>query len=369
MIDLNRRHLMAGLGATMGATCMTSLTRGAFATPTKAEFEQRLAAAEQSGKVNGLHALLVAKGDKILFEHYGVGVDERWGTPLGTVTFGPEVMHDLRSVSKSVVGLLYGIALSQGKVPAPEAKLYAQFPQYADLAQQPGRDKLTMAHVLSMTLGFEWDELTVPYGRDPRNSEIAMILAPDRFRYILSLPIVTEPGTKWIYCGGATAILGYLISKGTGMKLLDYARSVLFEPMGFGATDWVLGDDGVPQTASGLRLLPRDLLKIGQLALAGGSWNGKQLVPAEWMKKVTTPSVVIEGPRSYGWQWYIYDTMINGQKQHWVGGIGWGGQRLYVFPDLDLVVAMNCGNYSKPGAEQSRVNTTVVNEVVFPSLS
>jgi CubicO group peptidase (beta-lactamase class C family) len=225
-----------------------------------------------------------------------------------------------------------------------------------------------MAHVLSMTLGLEWDELTVPYGSDPRNSEIAMIVAPDRFRYILSLPIVTEPGTKWIYCGGATAILGYLISKGTGMALLDYARRVLFEPMGFGASDWVLGKDGVPQTASGLRLLPRDLLKVGQLVLAGGAWQGKQLVPADWVKTITTPSVTIEGARSYGYQWYIYDTTINGQRQHWVGGIGWGGQRLYCFPELDLVVAMNCGNYPKPGAEQGRINTAVVNEVVFPSL-
>ena len=360
---LDRRHLLTLLGAGL----VTSRATSAFAEP--ADMAQRLAAAEQSGKVSGLHALLVSKGGKTIFEHYGVGVDERWGEPLGTVTFGPEVMHDLRSVSKSVVALLYGIALADGKVPPPEAKLYAQFPQYPDLAQQPGRDKLTMAHVLSMTLGFEWDELTVPYGNDPRNSEIAMIIAPDRFRYILSLPIVTEPGTKWIYCGGATAILGYLISKGTGMPLLDYARRVLFEPMGFGASDWVVGKDGVPQTASGLRLLPRDLLKVGQLALAGGAWQGKQLVPADWVKTITTPSVTIEGARRYGYQWYIYDTTINGQRQHWVGGIGWGGQRLYCFPELDLVVAMNCGNYPKPGAEQGRVNTAVVNEVVFPSLA
>ena len=345
---------------------MTAHASRTFAAP--ADFDRRLAEARQAGKIDGLHALLVSKGGKTLFEYYGKGADERWGEPLGTITFGPEVIHDLRSVSKSVVGLLYGIALAEGKVPSPEAKLYAQFPQYADLAAQPGRDKLTMAHVLSMTLGLEWDELTVPYGSDLRNSEIAMVAAPDRFRYILSLPIVTEPGSKWIYCGGATAILGHLISKGTGMPLLDYARRVLFEPMGFGPSDWVLGQDGVPQTASGLRLLPRDLLKVGQLALAGGAWQGKQIVPADWVKRIITPTIKIEGARSYGYQWYIYDSTAGGQRQYWFGGIGWGGQRLFVFPGLDLVVAMNCGNYSKPGMEQSRVNLTVLNDVVFPSL-
>ncbi len=362
MID--RRHMLLGTGAAL----MTSIARTALAAPTADDFARRLAKVEADGKVNGLHSVLVAQGGKTLFEHYGVGVDERWGEPLGTVTFGPEVIHDLRSVSKSVVGLLYGIALADGKVPPPEAKLYDQFPQYPDLAAQPGRDKLTMAHVLSMTLGFQWDELTIPYGT-PGNSENAMAAAPDRFRYILSLPIVTEPGTKWLYCGGATAILGYLISKGTGMPLLEYARRVLFEPMGFGATDWVLGADGVPQTASGLRLLPRDMLKIGQLAQAGGTWQGKQLVPTEWVKNITTPKVTIEGARSYGWQWYIYDTTTNGRRQHWFGGIGWGGQKLYVFPEADVVVAMTCGNYPKPGIEQNRVNLVVLNDVVFAGLS
>ena len=139
--------------------------------------------------------------------------------------------------------------------------------------------------------------------------------------------------------------------------------------MGFGATDWVKGPDGELQSASGLRLLPRDMLKIGQLALAGGAWQGRQLVPADWVKRITTPVVTIEGPRSYGYHWYIYDNTVAGQRQHWFGGIGWGGQKLYVFPELDLVVAMNCGNYRKPGMEQNRINMAVLSDVVFPGLA
>jgi Beta-lactamase len=132
--------------------------------------------------------LLVSQGGKLVFELYGQGDDEAKGRgTLGTVVFGSDVPHGLRSVSKSVVGLACGIALAAGKVPTPEAKLYEQFPEYSDLAGQPGRDRLTVHHALSMTLGLDWDELTIPY-RDPRNAESATEAAPDRFRFILERP-------------------------------------------------------------------------------------------------------------------------------------------------------------------------------------
>jgi CubicO group peptidase (beta-lactamase class C family) len=364
MID--RRHLLLGTGATL----MALQARNASASPIAEDMAKRLAKAEADGTVSGLHAVLVSKSGTTLFEHYGKGVDEDIVRKSGGfVVFGPEVLHDLRSVSKSVVGLAYGVALAEGKVPSPEGKLYDQFPEYGDLAKQPGREKLTIGHVLNMTLGLEWDELTVPYGDDPRNSEIAMEAAPDRFRYILGLPIVGEPGVKWTYCGAATAILGRLISKGTGEKLPAYARRVLFDPMGFGPSEWAISADGEPRAASGCRLLPRDLLKIGQLALAGGVWQGKQIVFADWVKRITTPTIKISDFRSYGYHWYIYDSTFEGRRQHWFGGIGWGGEKLYVFPDADVVVAMLCGNYNKPGAEQNRVNLAVLNDVIAPSLT
>ena len=215
MSELNRRHLLA----TLGAGLMTA--RPAFAASLSQGIAQRLAQAQQDGKVAGLHTLLVSQGGKLFFEHYGQGDDREEGRgALGTVVFGPDVPHDLRSVSKSVVGLAYGIALAAGKVPPPEAKLYEQFPEYPDLAGQPRRDHLTVHHALSMTLGFDWEELAIPYG-DSRNAELEMEAAPDRYRFILERPIVDEPGAKWTYCGGATALLGRLIAKGAGETLLD----------------------------------------------------------------------------------------------------------------------------------------------------
>ena len=102
---------------------------------------KRLSHSLQSG---GLHALLVSQGDKVLFEYYGQGEDYAWGQPLGSVVFAPDVLHDLRSVSKSVVGLVYGVAFAAGKVPPPEAKLYDQFSEYPDLRpRQAGRTRST----------------------------------------------------------------------------------------------------------------------------------------------------------------------------------------------------------------------------------
>lgn len=359
---VDRRRAILG----MGAALMVSGTKHAAAAD--GDFTARLAEMQRDGRVFGLHALLVARGGRTLFEHYGVGEDESWGRSLGTVTFGPTVLHDLRSVTKSMVGMLYGIALADGKVPPPEAGLYDQFPEYPDLARQPGRDRIKVAHALSMTMGTEWDELTFPYS-DLRNSEIRMEAAPDRYRYILALPIVDEPGSKWTYCGGATALLGHLIAKGTGEQLTDYARRMLFDPLGLGPIEWSTDAKGEPRAASGARMRSPDLLRVGQMVLANGIWQGRQIVPAEWLKRSTTPAVTIEGPARYGWHWYLRDPAAGAPPAaRTIGAVGWGGQRLFILPGLDLVVAMNAGNYRRPGIEQRRVADTILSEVVLLAL-
>ena len=360
MVD--RRRILLGMGAVMSFPAIQAKAG-------ESAFGQRLAQLQNEGRVSGVHALLVSRQGSMLFAYYGTGEDQSWGQPLGTVAFDPTVLHDLRSVTKSIVGMLYGIALADGKVPPPEAKLYDQFPQYADLAKEPGRDRLTVAHVLSMTLGLEWDELTYPYG-DPRNSENKMEAAPDRYRYILSLPVVQEPGVKWTYCGGATAILGHLIARGTGEKLTEYARRVLFDPLGLGPTGWSIDRTGEPRAASGGRMRPPDLLRVGQMVLAEGAWQGKQVVPAEWLKRSTTAVVTIEGVRRYGWHWYVSDLSLgsSGRVERMISAIGWGGQRLFLVPALELAVAINCGNYPKPGLEQGRIVSALLSEVVLPGL-
>lgn len=212
----------------------------------------RLSLAIEQGRVPDLHAVVAVRDGEVVLEHYGEGEDFILNEPLGHVRFTPGTLHDIRSVTKSVVGLLYGIALADGQVPEPHESLLAHFPEYPDLAEDPRRAVLTVEHALTMTLGLEWNE-NVPY-TSPANSEIAMELAPDRFRYILRQPIVDEPGVRWSYCGGASALVARLIEKGTGLALEDYGRAKLFEPLGIADFAWSTGEDGTALAASGLRL-------------------------------------------------------------------------------------------------------------------
>ncbi len=215
-----------------------------------------------------IHALLVARRNRLVLEQYFEGEDETWGDALGRVQFGPQVLHDLRSVTKSIVGLLYGIALERGLVPALDTPVVDGFPEYPELVVDPERRKVTVAHTLNMTMGMAWDE-NKPY-TDPTNSEIAMELAPDRYRFILDRPIIGAPGEKWVYSGGAVALIGALIERGSGRKLSDFAREALFAPLGITEFYWMAGSDGVASPASGLRLTAPDLLRIGVMLIDGG---------------------------------------------------------------------------------------------------
>ena len=107
-----------------------------------------------------------------------------------------------------------------------------------------------------MTLGAAWNE-QLPY-TDPANSEIAMEMAADRIRFVLSRPMEAEPGARWTYSGGATALLGALIARGTRTTLPEFAREALFDPLGIARFEWAAGQDGVASAASGLRLTARD---------------------------------------------------------------------------------------------------------------
>jgi CubicO group peptidase (beta-lactamase class C family) len=322
---------------------------------------ERLDAAIRRGELANLHAVVVARRGRLVLERYYAGRDERRGEPLGVVTFGPEVKHDLRSISKSIVGLLYGIALAEARVPAVDQPIVDQFPAYADLARDPQRRRLTIAHALSMTLGTEWDE-TLPY-TSARNSEIAMELAPDMLRFVLDRPIVAEPGSRWTYNGGCSALLGHLIAQGTGMPLTDFAREKLFAPLGIRDTEWILASNGEPAAASGLRMRPRDLARIGQLVLDRGRWGGRQLVPAAWLDASFAPRATVEEGLDYGYQWWL-GKMPNGQP--WIAGFGNGGQRLTVIPSLDLVVVILAGNYNAP--DSWKLPQAIMSEILLPAL-
>jgi CubicO group peptidase (beta-lactamase class C family) len=307
---------------------------------------RKLDAGIESGLLTNLHAVAVAIRGAVVLQHYETGVDENWGTPLGAVQHGPATLHDLRSVTKSIVGLIYGIALERGLVPPPDAPLLAQFPDYPDLARDPARRSLRIEHALGMTLGLEWDEFTRPY-TDPLNSEIAMENAPDRYRFVLERPIVEEPGECWIYSGGAVALVGALIARGTGQSLEDFARDALFAPLGIAQFGWSCGRDGIASAASGLRLTAPDLLKIGTMLLDGGTWQGRRIVSADRIEQSFTPRVSSFDGLQYGRLWFIGEAPVGGSARRWIGGFGNGGQRLWLQPGTGIACAIFCGAYNR----------------------
>lgn len=308
--------------------------------------QRKLMAGIESGLLRDLHVVLAARSGDIFLEHYVEGPDEEWGRPLGNVTFDARTLHDLRSVTKSIVSLLYGIALDKGLVPPLDAPLVAQFPEYPHLAAEPARAKITIGHALTMTLGMEWDE-NRPYS-DPQNSEIAMELAPDRYRFVLDRPIVAEAGSRWIYSGGSVALVGAIIARGTGQSLPDFARDALFAPLGIQRFHWSAGSDGVASAASGLRLTAPDLLKIGQLLLRRGLWGGRRIVSEDWIDASSTSAISTPDGLGYGRLWFTGDAPAPAfhAPKPWYGGFGNGGQRLWLMPEADIAAVIYAGKYN-----------------------
>jgi CubicO group peptidase (beta-lactamase class C family) len=379
----SRRQILAGVGAIAieQSICATGPAEADSPAPSLSEagfssdLGVRLDKAVAEKRVWNLHGVVVMRNGRLVLERYFEGDDYARGRPLGKVAFKADTLHDLRSASKSIVGLLYGIALADGKVPQPDAQLFASFPEYPDLASDPVRNRWTIRHVLTMTIGTDWDELSVPY-TDPTNSETAMDMAPNRYRFVLGAPVVMEPGKRWIYNGGATALLARIIERGTGKSLQSFARETLFDPLEIGPMEWFTDDNGEAIAASGLRMTPRDLTHIGLMMLKGGMWGDRRVVPVQWIVRSTSPTVDIDETRQYGYQWYLgkFGFTVSTRprwdrsqlERVWYAA-GNGGQRLYVFPGLDLVVATTAGNYDTP--DQGIPAIRVIREVVLPALS
>ncbi len=322
---------------------------------------KKLQQAFKQGELNGLHGVLVVHKGNTLVEEYFPGADERWGTPSGDIQHGPNTLHDLRSVTKSIVGLLYGIALSDGLVPALDESILGQFPEYSQLTDDALRKAITIGDALSMQMGTAWNE-NLPYS-DPENSEIAMEVAKDRYRYVLDRPMVAKPGEIWNYNGGATAIIAHLIAKGAGMSIDKFAERRLFTPLDISDFEWVAGHDGESSAASGLRLNLRDLARIGVMLANGGSHEGTQIVPRNWIDESFEPRATLEDGLRYGYFWWLAP---QGEPPLWSSGFGNGGQRLTVQPQHELVITLFAGNYNQP--DDWRLPVKVIDEFLVPGL-
>ncbi len=299
----------------------------------------------------GVHAILIERAGRLVYEEYFDGFDERWGQPLGHVSMKPQTLHDLRSITKSVVSALAGVALGAGAIQSLDQPALQWFEEYPEL-NSPDRRRVTLHHVLSMTSGLQWNE-DVPY-TDPRNDEIRMTRDAQPLRYALSRPFAVEPGSEFNYNGGLAQVMAAVLERATKTPMREYARVKLFEPLGIEVFEW-LGDlGGTPSAASGLRLRARDVAKFGSLYLHGGRWNGTQVLPADWVSMSTRrhfrfrPRTGADAAGQFGYAyfwWYSCYPAASGLIEA-RAAVGNGQQRLYVLPGLDMVVTILAGRYN-----------------------
>ena len=314
-----------------------------------------------------VHGIVVVRHGKLVFERYYAGHDDPWGWgAAGQYEFSATAKHDMRSISKSVTSLLVGIAIDRKLIASVDTPVLEFFPEYAS-SKMAGWDKITLRHLLTMSSGIEWNQ-NLPW--NPKNDEWHLLNDRDPLGYVLGRPIALPPGTVWNYNSGNTELLGRIIAKTSGKPFDVFAREVLFEPLGIHDWEWKTSTHGTISYWGGLRMRPRDAAKIGQLLLDKGRWGGRQIVSPDWISESIRPRFQTIGSSAglayFGYTWWMGRTLAEERDVKWIAGFGNGGQRLFVSPDLDVVVVTTAGDYGGP--HQSNASLELLHNFVVPAV-
>jgi CubicO group peptidase (beta-lactamase class C family) len=272
-------------------------------------------------------------------------------------------MHTMQSVSKTVTSATIGIAITRGDFKAAlDTPVLHFFPAGSVKNVDERKRRMTLADVLTMRTGLDWVE-DVPYD-DPRSDSSLMEATDDWVQYVIDKPMAHDPGTVFDYSSGATELLAYIFKQETGKDIEEYAEEHLFKPLGI-RHHWKRTYLGVVDTEGGLYLTGSDLAKIGYLYLHDGMWDGKRLISTDWVKKSVTPATDTgwQGLK-YGFKWWLYPR--KGGELVWMG-IGFGGQRLMVFPAEQMIVTFTGWDVLKDIAFDAQRADRVAAAVQSPS--
>ncbi|MFX0061923.1 MAG: serine hydrolase domain-containing protein [Candidatus Hermodarchaeota archaeon] len=261
--------------------------------------------------------VIIRHGYLVFEEYYNTQYDE-------------DRLHTLYSVTKSFISALIGIAIEEGFISSLEQKMVDFFPDRTIDNLDCRKQNINLAHLLTMTSGIRWDEDTYSMN-DPRNDVYQMNRAADAVQYVLNLPMVSNPGTQWSYCSGASHVLSAILTLSTGLSTDKFAEEYLFKALGISQYVWYKDPQGIPRGGGGLLLSPRDMAKLGHLYLNNGSWNGQQVVSKDWVLQTTTFVSDAKG-WGYSYHWWTIGSDV-------YAAIGIYGQMLFVVPKHDLVVA------------------------------
>jgi len=329
------------------------------------EINNMLLAIENNEYPN-IHSILIAKDGNTVLNRYFAGEDERWGVNLGIVNYNENMLHDVRSVSKSVVSACVGIAIARGEINNVNQLVFDFFPEYSSYSVGAKAD-IRVQHLLTMSAGLQWDE-TLSY-TNPANSETQMIYSGNPIEYILSQPLTDTPGTLWNYSGGCTQLLASIIQQVSGMDIYQYAQQHLFNPLGISNSEWATYPGSSLSVASGgLRFRPEDMLKFGLLYLNNGNWQGNQVLETSWVNDSFTNYInTIYTGDSYGYQFWLWNQHIlnNSNTVPMVGAVGNGDQRIFIDETNQMVIVTTAGNYND---YQTNNSVALLRNFVYPAV-
>jgi len=263
-------------------------------------------------------------------------------------------VHDMRSASKTFAPMLVGVAQEHGVNLTPQQPLYPLFTQYKSFANADARKaRITLRDVMTMTAGNACDDNDDASPGNEDNME-SNNMQPDWYRYTLDLPLVRDPGgSDAVYCSGDLNLVGGAVAAVTHQWLPALFDEAVARPLQFGRYYLNLMPDGQAYMGGGAYLRPRDQIKLGQLYLDGGLWNGRRIVSNRWVQESTSihshfdPRFSLGQQHDYGYGWHIHDLLSGARTYHVFAAEGNGGQFVIVIPELDLVVGITGGSYGE----------------------
>jgi CubicO group peptidase (beta-lactamase class C family) len=308
-----------------------------------AEIRPRIA----DGTFQRITGVLVLLDGRLAYEGYFNGADR-------------DTQHDIRSASKTVTGMLIGQAIARGAIAGVEAKVFSFFPERKEIKNpDPRKLQVTIEDLLTMSSLLECDD----ENQFSSGNEERMYVTEDWLGFFLDLPIkgfapwVTKPqdspyGRSFSYCTAGVFALGAVLERATGKTVEAFARETLFAPLGIEAVSWQHSPLGQAQTGGGTRFRGRDLAKLGLLYLNGGSWQGRQVVPAAWVAASTAAHVQASESDTYGYLWWRRDFTAGGRTFPAFYMSGNGGNKVVVVPSAKLVAVITSTFYNSRGMHQ-----------------